>query len=848
MMNEPEFRLYCDRLKISERGIAYLGLVRSSPPSRRGQSGGGNVVSRFPSRKMGATIQSESHHYELSVIYQLEYDQAVLELWEQPEHIQLTYQAVSGRITAPWHTPDFLVLKSDSVLWIEVKPEEKLQKLAVQQPNRYRRNAEGRWHCPPGEQVAAQYGFKYDVWSSTDTNPTLIQNLKFLDDYSRSSSSTAPAVGTQRVVELVNTRPGITIGEIRFELGAHSADAVFSLISAQGLYVDINRFSVQDYRTPIYSSKPLADALGLVAATGNRADNIGRVEDEQSRGPSEKPGPTENGGKQLNPRVYECITATSPKDLETATQRARILKDNDSPAALPIPERTVRRWRANFRRAEEIFGDGYGYLGLIPSVKDRGNREARLGTGVYKLASEVINQHYLTPKRISKWHAYGLFLSKCETGGVQPPSYKWFRKQILLIRAEEGTRAREGRRAAYKHQGSITVGSGRNDNHGQYPWHVVHVDHTEVDVEIVDEETGQNLGRPWLSLMFDGYSRRVLALYLTFAPPSSQSTMMLFRDCVRRHHRLPSNLVIDGGKEFGSEIFEKLTAIYEIKVHKRPAAQPRFGSVIEREFGTLNKQFFHNLAGNTQNTRNVRQLTKSVDPKNLAVWSLERLHALLSCFAFELYDRRPHPSLRSSPADFYARGIIESGSRPACEITYDDTFHFLTMPSTPKGTSKVQPGLGVKVFYMYFWHDAMRDPQWEGKQVRVRYDPDDIGVAYAFLGKTWVRCISAHHASVEGRSERQLSLAVQSIRRSRSKLEKERTITARELGDFFTSVHGEELLRLQRRKDLALRRTREIQSEIRASVSPQAVVEQAAALAPNDAPDTPENLEVFADF
>jgi transposase InsO family protein len=82
--------------------------------------------------------------------------------------------------------------------------------------------------------------------------------------------------------------------------------------------------------------------------------------------------------------------------------------------------------------------------------------------------------------------------------------------------------------------------------------------------------------------------------------------MMILRQCVRRHGRLPQILVIDGGPEFHSTYFETLLARYEVTKKTRPPAQARFGSVCERLFGTTNTQFIHNLRGNTQITRNVR--------------------------------------------------------------------------------------------------------------------------------------------------------------------------------------------------------------------------------------------------
>jgi hypothetical protein len=90
--------------------------------------------------------------------------------------------------------------------------------------------------------------------------------------------------------------------------------------------------------------------------------------------------------------------------------------------------------------------------------------------------------------------------------------------------------------------------------------------------------------------------------------------MMVMRECVQRHARLPQIIVVDGGREFESVYFETLLARYECSKKTRPGAQPRFGSVCERLFGTTNTRFVYNLLGNTQITRNVRQVTKSVSP------------------------------------------------------------------------------------------------------------------------------------------------------------------------------------------------------------------------------------------
>ena len=66
-----------------------------------------------------------------------------------------------------------------------------------------------------------------------------------------------------------------------------------------------------------------------------------------------------------------------------------------------------------------------------------------------------------------------------------------------------------------------------------------------------------------------------------------------------------------------------------------------------------------------------------------------------------------------------------SGLRQQRHIAYDEDFRMLTLPTTQKGTAKLRPGRGIKVNYLYYWSDAFLDPDIEGTQVPVRYDPFD---------------------------------------------------------------------------------------------------------------------------
>jgi len=129
MMQAAAFDQWCHRLGLGPTTRGCLARLRAAPPVRRVQGRAQNVSGTYASRKMGMTIQFESHTVELWAIYAMEYDAQVLEYFDQPDTLTLTYQSPSGRTVVASHTPDFLVLRQDGVGFEEWKQEERLRAL-----------------------------------------------------------------------------------------------------------------------------------------------------------------------------------------------------------------------------------------------------------------------------------------------------------------------------------------------------------------------------------------------------------------------------------------------------------------------------------------------------------------------------------------------------------------------------------------------------------------------------------------------------------------------------------------------------------------------------------------------
>ncbi len=835
MLSRDDLLALYQRLSLSPEAQLIIDQVRTSDPARRVRSGHGNVSGRYPSKKMGVTIQFESHRVELAAIYEMEYDAHVLEFFDQPPSIKLLYDSANSRGMGVLHTPDFFVIRDDAVGWEEWKTEEDLNRLAEHNQNRYQRDETGRWRCPPGEAHASQSGLYYRVRSAQEIDWVFQRNIQFLDDYLRAGGPTCRPGIAERLLGHALAAPGLSL-EALFEVtrGVATRDEIYSLIATGALSVDIRNAPLREpARVAVFA--PGEEQLEKIAA--------GR--------PDASLHPPQALRQTTDPEVLKMMSNADEHDLRIANLRCRVvhgLQNGQCDADTSVPSRTLRRWAASYRAAETRYGNGY--IGLLPRTHDRENSTQRLPENTRLLMNDFIAGDYETLKQKSMYISWTGLKRACEARNTQAPSYKTF---SLAVRAQAGFRQtlkRQGRRAAYAEEPFYIELDLKTPRHGDRPFEIGHIDHTELDVEVISAQTGQVLGRPWMTLLIDAFSRRVLAFYVTFDPPSYRSCMMILRECVRRHQRLPQIVVLDGGREFDSVYFETLLARYECTKKTRPPAKARFGSVCERLFGITNTRFIHNLAGNTQITRNVRQVTKSVNPKEHASWSLPELYDYLAEYLYEVYDTIEHPALGLAPRDAYERGVAATGARPHRQIADDLEFQMWTLPTTAKGTAKVAPGRGVKINHIYYWAEALRDPTLEHSQVGVRYDPFDAGVAYAFTGGRWVQCHSEYYLALRGHSEKEVVLASTELRRRHHCHSHGFEITAKKLAEFLASVDSEEALLLQRQRDRESRNIRDRGSSKATDDSHQssAVLQSPTEDGMEQVGDASKSCEIYGEF
>ena len=842
---------YFRRLGLGPATQELLIRVRSSPPHRTPASRAGNMPVWYPSTKMQCIIKAESAKVEFAFLLEAEHSDEVLEFFDQPPPIPLEYRDRRNHVQRPLHTADYFVFRSHSAGYEECKPVEKLIQLAQTHPNRYVLDEHGRFRCPPGEAFAAKYGLTYRVRTSDQINWAAQENWLYLEDYYHDLDTLRiPNADLTTLYQIVKDSPGITLADLRTAALPVSSDQINIAIARSALYVDLTAHRLTEPgRASVFCSREIARAYRHANSDHDRPgidahpveivqvstvlwdDRSWRLHVGQTEITlvSEECDPfplprsafeilVKEGkivGVQTEPRFsispagQDVLSMARPTDLATAQFRNRVIHpdqyDDDEQAhlasrAAAIPARTKRDWRRWYREAELTHGSGL--IGLLPRFT-RGARKRRIAAPAISLIEEVLSTHYDTVMRKPKRGAYGQYLKQSQEKGLPPVSQRTFYAQAQRHKTlHEQTLLREGARAAYPfkeyhHDSTQTIA-----HHGTYAWAMAHIDHLEVDLLLCDSKTDQLLGKCWLTLMILSHPRRIAAYYLTFDPPSYRSCMMVMRLCVKRYGRLPTALTVDGGPEFRSIYFEQLLALYKVRKHQRPASEPRFGSPLERLFGTMETTFIYHLLGNTQAAQAPRLLTRATDPRRHAVWTLPTLAERVKIWADEEYETLPHPALGISPRLAYEQSLQRDGGRDHKRIPYDEIFIRATFPTTDRGRALVQPGKGVRMNYLDYWCDEMRERSVERTVVPVRYDPFDVTIGYARIGGRWHKCVCGAN-DLTGCSERELQLVASELRqRNRLVYGRERVeITQKQLADFRRENAAQEIILRQQRHD-----------------------------------------------
>lgn len=515
----------------------------------------------------------------------------------------------------------------------------------------------------------------------------------------------------------------------------------------------------------------------------------------------------------------ERLRTAKPRDIREANLRYALLFGVETTNPNPLSARCRRSrayWLADYKIAEVQYGNGF--VGLLP--KRSGNRKPKASEASLALAMAVIQADWETVRskqRITSWGKYSILARNGGTlkdfkgehlpipvtsaGGLTPVSYVTYCKLIKRRFGYEQEKSRIGEKAALPLEPEYLSLEQTTPKHGVRKWHVGHIDHTPLPLKFVHSELGEIVKTVWLTLLFDAFTRKVIAWYLSFDEPSYRSCMMVMRDCVRRHNRVHQIIVSDQGSDFNSEYWEMLLGLLNVTKKERRAGKPKEGSVIERMFKTTFEQFISNLMGSTEIIEKYfRSISPEVDPTRHAIWTMERMDVGLQKYFDTVYHQNHQSGIGMSPDDADALSMRSHGLRLHRLISYNQAFIAQTCPAVHRGTAKVTPQ-GIKCNYRWFNCSEFRLPGVMGARVAARYDPFNAGICWAFVEGKWRMCVSEHYAIFSAYSERAIRFASERLRLMDRRSGQAILINAERLAHFLLGAEGEEATAVQQLHD-----------------------------------------------
>jgi len=393
--------------------------------------------------------------------------------------------------------------------------------------------------------------------------------------------------------------------------------------------------------------------------------------------------------------------------------------------------------------------DLYEATGLMsalirPTRSDRGR--SRVSAKIEEVINDVIQDVYLTEQRIKATSVAEEVEARCRKLGIKPPHINTVRNRINALPELLRVRKRQGRHVAKSYapiQGHFPG--------AEWPLAYVQIDHTPLDIILVDDQMRRPVGRPYITLAIDVFSRMVAGFYLSYDPPSCFTVGM----CIA-HSVLPKDeslvefnvasewpvqgkmktIHVDNALEFRSDVLKRACNQHQINIEWRPVREPQYGGHVERFFRTLNTKI-HELPGTTFSSVEERDRYKS---EKYSAFTLSEFEAWLTTFIVDKYHQAFHSEINRSPISRFEQGILGDPSAKilgvgmAPRVVDRESFRIDFMPYIKRSIQNY----GMRNHKIFYYHDVLRpwinakDPENKNKKrlFVFHYDPRDVSKYY----------------------------------------------------------------------------------------------------------------------
>jgi putative transposase len=452
--------------------------------------------------------------------------------------------------------------------------------------------------------------------------------------------------------------------------------------------------------------------------------------------------------------------------------------------------RLIARYRQT-RTVEGLLGPGSG--------RPEGTRV--LDSDEETLIREILEREYLKPTRPPFQRVLEQIGGACRTRGWTAPTWRTVKARLLLI----DQRVQAVRRKDAEALRAVTPTPGEYT--ASRPLEVVQIDHTQVDVIVVDEQSREPIGRPWITLAIDVLTRMVAGFHLGLEVPSRVSIGLCLLHAVYDKTAwtgargidapwpvagLPGALHADNGSDFRSHAFVRACRNQGIRVIWRPPGTPHFGGHIERLIGTQ-MGAVHLLPGTTFSNPPERGEYQSASAARMTMRALERW------IGWEIaghYHQRIHGSLLRPPIAVWR----EHEEQLELRLPVDRLQFWVSFLPEEERTLRRD---GIHFCNIRYWADALAADvgRMKGKLL-VKYDPRDL--SRIFVRRPSGRFVEARYRNLNWPA---ITLSEQKAAVRQLKAQGRREID--ETMIFTTTLRQREIEDSARRQTAASRRRRE---------------------------------------
>ena len=408
--------------------------------------------------------------------------------------------------------------------------------------------------------------------------------------------------------------------------------------------------------------------------------------------------------------------------------------------SLGIRDEKAPSWRTLCRWLKCFFESGNSIRGLVPSHQAKGNKTAKIDPRIEPYIERAIVEYKKAEnpsvsavyRDLESWIHFDNSLT--DNKKLEVPSLVTLTKRIQESAPYEIYAARNGKRAA-----RVEFKLNQSAPKTNFILQRAEIDHTLLDIFVVDSENRMLLGRPWITSIIDKHSRCILGSHIGFEPPSYLSVAKALKNAILPKSGLlsrypliknewpcfgvPSVLVSDRGKEFESIAFVDACQDLNISIQRSPAKHPWYKGAIESFFKTINQRLLSGVPGSVLSK--LKNFTE-YDPVKFSVISLDAFVEIFYLWIVDIYHQSP-------TADNTLIPILEwRKSLENVPIVPIEPERLTLVLLEKKDVSITKSGIKIK-YIIYDNEDLLNYRILHGlSKVLVKYDRNDLGSILVF--------------------------------------------------------------------------------------------------------------------